>query len=233
MLGMLEVIFGAAAAEVVALVELVAAAPVPALAAVVPGAADALAAGAGDEELEAAVVLELELELAAGAGVAAATVDTLAAFDEPVVLEAVVAVVVPTLDVGVLAAGLGVVSVAALKPAVVLAPPALLAPALARLAPVLAAFAPPPELPLAEPPLAPALLVAVVTAVEDVRPVLELVPLAPAVVVLELADEALDDSDKAWFVEPVTLLYFWVNVPEGEVAPVSTAVEPLKSRLAI
>ncbi len=34
-------------------------------------------------------------------------------------------------------------------------------------------------------------------------------------------------------VEPVTLLYFCVVVPEGDVAPVKTAVEPLSKRSAI
>jgi hypothetical protein len=58
----------------------------------------------------------------------------------------------------------------------------------------------------------------------------------PAPVSLEVAVVlvvALVLNARAWFVEPVTFEYFWVTVPEGEVAPSKTVLEPVSKRSAI
>ena len=72
---------------------------------------------------------------------------------------------------------------------------------------------------------------------------LELPALLPVSVVLEpdvpkLAGAAVAiacalPSASAWFVEPVTFVYFCVTVPEGEVAPSSTAVLAVRSKFAM
>src|SRR5580658_2192907 len=56
-------------------------------------------------------------------------------------------------------------------------------------------------------------------------------PIAGAVVAVALAAAAFE-SESAWFVLPLRFEYFWFTEPEGDVAPSSTAVEPVSNRLA-
>jgi len=57
-------------------------------------------------------------------------------------------------------------------------------------------------------------------------------PTTGAVVVVVALAAAAFESESAWFVLPLRFEYFWFTEPEGEVAPSSTAVEPVNSRLA-